>query len=639
MSSLRVVLVALLALVFFPSRAFAQDKAELSATVEPSTVEIGSAFRYQLKASVTGSGGNAPRSPQPGTLPEGMTVAGTSSSPMHMMRIVNGVTSQVDSLTTVWTVRATKLGTFTVGPPTVEIGGARRAAKAVKITVVPVGKAPKAPPRAQDPFDPFGGSPFDFFGQGPDPLGGAPSPFDPFKDLFGGDDDPRMRGPVDKRYSLPEPRAPKAFLHAVVDKPRAVVGEQITLSVYLYSLPETQLGSAQDVHVPSAPDFTRRPLADSGPSKHLGRAIVGDRAWDVELLLKDALFPVKTGLLVIGPMSLVLTNGRIGYRESESLTVDVGEPPLAGRPPGYVVGDVGNFALQATVSPRSATRGEPIGVTIELRGTGNLPTQLALPTAPGIEWMDAQVKESIGAQREEKIGGTRTFTYVVRADKEGAVDLGEVKLPYFDPEKRAYAVARASLGIVDLAKGTPRDAGVTDDADQVAIDLPKPRMSLEGGTERTYLTERRFYRVSLFGAPLACAIAVVGSRAFRKVRERQKGRAPDPARVEKERRAEAEAAVAADDGAKAVSAVARALEAAVFARTGVNARGATGSALVSELEATGVTADAARATAEALRACEDARFSPAGVSIDDARELWTRAKSAVEGLAKRAEGA
>ncbi len=604
------------------------DRIEVEASVDAATVELGGTVRYQLRAQVTGASGTSPRGPQPGAIPAGMSVMGTSSSPMRLSMNMNGVPSEVSTLTTVWTLRASKLGTFMLGPATVDVGGQQRAARAVKVTVVAQGKAPRPAPRAPDPTDPFGG--FPFFG-GPDPFGASP---DPLADLFGRDD-PRNRPSADKRLALDQPRAPTAFLHAIVDKHRAVVGEQVTLSVYLYSLPEAQLGRAQDVHVPSAPDFTRQPMLNDGNHKNEGRAPVGDRLWDVELVLRDALFPIKAGKLAIGPLTFVLSNRRIGYRESETLAVDVTEPPTAGRPAGYALGDVGDFALSATVNPRRATRGESIGVQVELRGTGNLPKQLPLPTAPGIEWTDAQSTESIAPQREDRIGGTRTFTYVVRVDREGAVDLGAIELPYFDPEKRAYAVARAALGTLEMAKGAgPRDAGTTtaDDGTEVVLELPKARTTLEGTTETTWLTERRSWLASVLGAPFGCAAGVVLTRLAKAARDKRRSRSSDPSRVAKEKRAEAEAALTGDDGARAVAAVVRAIEAGVIARTGVNPRGTTGDRLVKELCDAGAPDDAARDLADVLRASEDARFSPGGVSVQTARELWTKAQSAMDEL-------
>ena len=87
-----------------------------------------------------------------------------------------------------------------------------------------------------------------------------------------------------------------------------------------------------------------------------------------------------------------------------------------------------------------------------------------------------------GAVANDRFGGTRTFSYVVRIHRAGAVDLGEIRIPYWDPQARAYAVARTALGIVQVSAGAGRDAGV-DVAEQILPNLPRPRSTLEGRRE------------------------------------------------------------------------------------------------------------------------------------------------------------
>lgn len=617
--ALLVVIAALAALIVAPRAAHAQ-RVEVSASVDADAVELGETITYTLQA--TSMGASAPTAPQPGAT-AGFRIEGTSSAPMHMAVNINGVPSTVESLTTAWTLRATRIGTFTLGPASVSVGGTRRTARPVRVTVVPQGQgsAPRRRPRSNTPFDPFAGSPFD-------PFGGTP--FDPFKDLF--DDLVPQRPPEptgDPKLSLEAPRAPTAFLHATVDKTRAVVGEQVTLSMYLYSVPGVRLGKARDIRVPTTTDFVRRPLMAEGKEINLGRVMVGDQLWDVELISKDALFPLKTGTLPIGAMSMSLPSLRVGFRESEALQVDVTEPPVAGRPAGYTIGDVGDFSLQASVAPRALAQGGSVGVTVELRGTGNLPAKLPLPELPGVEWLEAQSRENLGAVQSDRFGGSRTFSYVLKIHRAGAVDLGEVRLPYFDPTTRRYGVARASLGILDVTPGETRDAGA-DEVEPTLPDLPAPRRALEGATERSYLTERPGYWAALFGTPLACALGIGAHGLLRRARERRAQAKPSPSRVARERQREAERALEGEDGKAALSAAARALEAAVLARSGVNVRGAAGDEAARELEGAGVPAEAAREVVRVLRACEDARFSPGGVSMSAARELWKQATAVID---------
>ncbi len=79
------------------------------------------------------------------------------------MSIVNGTMSTQRGLTIVWTLRAQKLGTFTIGPPKVTIGGQRYQGQSLSVRVVPAGQAPPRQVPQRNTFDPFGG----LFGQLP----------------------------------------------------------------------------------------------------------------------------------------------------------------------------------------------------------------------------------------------------------------------------------------------------------------------------------------------------------------------------------------------------------------------------------------------------------------------------------------
>ena len=87
------------------------------------------------------------------------------------------------------------------------------------------------------------------------------------------------------------------------------------------------------------------------------------------------------------------------------------------------------------------------------------------PRAEGVEWLAPEVHEQLGAMGHDAFGGKRTFDYVVRVQTPGDVDLGELALPFWDPEQKRYDVARASLGVMHvkpshgIAVGIGRSAG------------------------------------------------------------------------------------------------------------------------------------------------------------------------------------
>ncbi|MBS2013060.1 MAG: BatD family protein [Deltaproteobacteria bacterium] len=630
MRRLACVVLVMLATLLFLVRTARADQVEVRASVEPATVEVGETASYVVVVMVHGRG--QPTEVKPGSM-NGVTLLGSAgAAPVHMRSIVNGVASEVNGLTSTWRIRADREGTFTLGPAQVVIDGAKRSVPAARVTVVGRGKAPKRN------NDPFAGTPF----------AGGPSPLDPFKGIFDFGDDDRTPDPpaptADPKLSMDAPRQSVAFLHAVIDKTRAVVGEQVTLAVYLYEDPYAHQGRPGDVHEPTANDFVKRSLIeDETRAVGVGTASVGGKPWTVKLVRKNALFPLKTGRLVIEPMSMTLPQARVGLRESERLVVDVGEPPVDGRPAGFAMGDVGDMSLAATVTPRTVPKDGAVGVTVELRGTGNLPSQLTLPVVPGVEWLEPQTREKLGAQSGDRFGGSRTFSYVVRLHKEGNADLGEIRLPYYDAEKRVYGVARAALGIVVVSPGGDRDAGrPAEEPEIVLAGMPKERRTLEGAHARSYVSETPFFWAAIFGSPIACALAVSAHELVRRARERRANAAPSPDRIARERRAEADVACgsaaggkpedARKDGAAAMGAVARAMQAAVLARTGVNLRGAALDAGESELVAAGVDAEKARAVIDVLTTCEDARFSPDGVTIDAARNAWQKGRDALDAL-------
>src|SRR5262249_49867607 len=139
--------------------------------------------------------------------------------------------------------------------------------------------------------------------------------------------------------------------------------------------------------------------------------------WRAELVEKKALFPLRAGDLEIGPMQYTFVDGRNSgirmVRESQPMQVHVTEPPVAGRPVGYHIGDVGSYSLSATVEPRTTEVGGAVAVTATLSGIGNVPNAVRIPASSAAEWLEPQVRENIDIENG-KIRGSRTFSYVVR---------------------------------------------------------------------------------------------------------------------------------------------------------------------------------------------------------------------------------
>lgn len=578
---------------------------------------------------VVQSGEAPPSDPQPGPT-AGFALRGQSASPSQTHISING--SRIDrwGLSVDFALQAQRLGTFKVAPSVV-VGSNRFTTTPVSIRVVPAGQAPSRRPPPQGPQSPFGFS-----------------PFDPWKGLLRPPDAPDQEPPpvvnTDPRLALDAARGAVYFLHATVDKTSAVVGEQVVFSVFEY-LDVSAISGVEvddsDVHDATAADFVKHPLLREDQDAQLsGFASVGGRSWQVKLVRRWALFPLHAGELTVGPMSVTVVRprGAAGKRTTEALTIHVAEPPLAGRPSGYAMGDVGKFALTAQVAPRDLEQGGAVGVHVELSGTGNLPAALTAPAREGVEWLAPEVHEQLGATGQTSFGGKRSFDYVVRVLRPGEVDLGELALPFWDPDLKRYQVARAPLGVLHV-KVTATGAAASSAAhEQEKLQgMPPPRDALEGDPpRRAHLGDSRLFWLCGIGAwPAALGLAVAGAALGRRVRSLWTARRTSPAADLRERVAAAVSACEGSDARAADAAIERALQAAAIAHAGVNVRGALGGEVAERLRGAGVPGSAADLVAQLLRECEAARFSPDAADVSGPRQRWARARGAIRALESR----
>jgi hypothetical protein len=614
----------------------AQNDVQIRAEADADTVGVGDMLHVELSAT---SASTMPADPRTGST-TGFSVRGQNQSPSQTHISVNGSRSDRYTLVVDWSFQAQRTGTFSLGPMSVDVGGVRVQAKPLSVRVVPAGQAPAQRPRQQQPRP----SPFGF------------SPFDPWRNLMPGM--PPMPGvdvapptppqfEVDPKLALDSAPGAVYFLHATVDRTSAVVGEQVTFSVLQYRDVAAAVElEEEDLHDAQVPDFVKHPLhRDDQEPTLVGYASVGGKTWEVRLVRKWALFPLRAGDLAIEPMSVTLARGRGspgGTRRTEAFHVHVTEPPLAGRPPGYALGDVGRFNLAAQVQPRSVEQGGAVGVHVDLSGTGNLPAALLPAAREGVEWLAPEVHEGLGPADHDAYGGKRSFDFVVRLQKSGDVDLGELSLPFWDPDLRRYQVARAALGTVKVTPSVASGGAPAKD-ERPLQNLPPPRLSPEGPVvHEAHVDDSPLYWLGLAGGPLMFVAAVLARRVAGAWAGARRRRRASPDADLKERIASADAACRAGDPRGADAAIARALEAATLAHLGVSVRASVGEEVTRRLELAGVAPDAASSFATLLRECEAARFSPedldaAGVGQDAARSRWARAQGIIRTLERAQE--
>lgn len=574
--------------------AHAQPAAVTAVTSAPSRAEAGEPFVIELRVS---SDEGPLRAEDPSlTPPIGVAATQPSVSFFTNTTTVNGVRRSQSEYRARWTLRAREPGRYAIEAPSVGIRGRRVRGNPVLVEVVPAGQGGASPPSTPPP-----GTQFQFswpFGQSGGGLDDAPDDA-PSSDL-----------------SLPSapPGKETIFLRALADKATAYVGEQVTLSFYLY-FRVSDVEWTDRTEAPLA-DFLRMPIIrDPGTGATL-LATVGGRRWSVKLLDRVAIFPLRSGTLNTGSMTARFRGRRIGARvleTSNDVTIESIEPPEAGRPPGYAVGDVGRFEIDADVKPRDVAAGGSFTVTVRVKGDGNPPASVKMPAQPGIDYLDPD-KSVEHVIRGGRLGGQRTFKYLAKAKRGGFVELGNVEVPYWNPEKKAYEVAKADLGGIRVAGDAPPPApaasGATPDGDALAT-LPAPRGALRPWTppESTSVPLMPLLGV-LLAPPLIVVLALGSLRAARSTRRRLDERRGAPTTKVRHALDEARAADAAADKTAVAAAVERAVHAAIEAASGVRSRGLLLGELPGALEERGLDRAVAQRAAALLGDAEALRFDP-----------------------------
>lgn len=594
-------------------------------------VEVGEVITVTMTAM--GDGGEELSDPSL-AVPSGFAVRGPSISSQSSISVVNGKVTMQRGFTATWTVTATKVGTFSIGPGNLRVDGKRVKVDPFTATIRPAGTMSHPKRRPARLFDPFGG----LFPSGPSMLDPDDDDLPPAAPPVG------EPSPTNTRLEMDAPLQPQAFLRAIVDKTEAVVGEQVTLSIYLYAQP--RFFQVIDPHEANAQDFFQRVLT---AGENEGRMVqVGQQAWRAQLVRRVALFPLRAGDLSTGSMEVTLTGSgfrgggvRGGMvRASKPVTIHVTEPPLDKRPKGYAIGDVGAWTLGATVEPRAVEAGGSVAVTVLLKGTGNPPRALQLPEDADVTWLEPEVRETVDVDHP-KVSANKTFTYVVSLARPGRVDLGDVQLPYWDPNKKSYQVARVGLGNVTVtgtAKPSARASASASPASSAEAQVdPFLTLAPSRATLGAYeapgrpLTDTPWFWALLLGSP-ALVLASEGlTRAARKAREASRTAREANRHKWTEALEEAEGALASGDKKKAASAIERAINAAVEGASGKNIRASLRAHIVDELTEAGLPDELARSVHELLERGDALRFDPEGTAFDT---LLTDARALVKKLEK-----
>jgi hypothetical protein len=568
--SLLIVVALAALLVTSPAHA---DDITVSAAVDRTRVELNGRLGYSITVE-----GTSRSVPEP-TLPElepafSVYSSGTSTN----MSWVNGRMSS--SKTWSFTLVPQQTGPFTIGPAEVEFGGAVYRTEPIEVEVV--GSAP-AGGTTRTPRAPTGAS-----SEGRD-----------------------------------------VFITTTVDKERAYVDEQITLSFRFY-----RRIALWDQPRYEEPDLTGFWVEKLQGEDRFTETIDGKRYEVIEL--KTALFATSPGTATIGPARLTYRvegdpftffsrPGREQVLETDPIEIEVLPLPSEGRPASFD-GAVGSYDMNARIDLDEVAALDPVTLTVTISGRGNISK---VPAVELPELQDFRVYESGTSTNTSNqtgvITGRKTLEYVLVPQAEGRRTIPALEFAFFDPESASYRVVRTDPMTITVTEASASGEGtggpVPSGISRVGSDIRYIREP--SGTLRE--SPRPLHRrTSFLLLQLLPALAVVGAWVSRRRRDRFAADSgleryvKAPARARRELKA-ARALASSGDAAELCSALARIVTDFLSDRLAIPARGMTMSDLESALRAKGGDDELVDSVKRLLSECDVGRFAAGAGSVDRGR--------------------
>lgn len=552
-------------------------------------------------------------------------VLGRSESTQMQFNLSGGQQriTQVRKLTL--TLRANRTGALQIPPASLSANGNTLKSDPVNINVVKGRLQPdrQPPPQARNPFGFPPGFPF-----------GGPM------------DDPNDPQPQLDDFPIDEPVVPRGdsdlFLRMSLDKSEAYVGEQVMLTIHLYS--RVDLSSVDAVTMPKLDGFLSKDFKSPTQLNSTQRVINGV-PYREYLLRQRALFPLKPGSVSIEGAESDITTGNILYagrrvhRVGNALKLTV-----KALPPGPATNVVGRWRMSREVSQTDVALGEPVQVKLLLEGRGNLDGISVPPLNAPVSFkaFDPEITDK-PANSKAYIGGARTVEYTLVPQQTGTFTLPAITLPYFDPEARKYDELRVDELTITVRPGAGGANVVTVPGNQDAA-LDAPKNQLVGGGLKSLRHTAHFVSATqpLSSAPWFFPVAVApvlltllgALGAF--VRGKLGGET-DAARLSKAARAARKQLTFAEKLMKTGSPtqyygeIAHALTRFMGARLGEPVEGLTRAQLVEKLAAAGVEeAERARITA-VLDVCDEGRYAPGYGEPTARKRVFDDAAKAMEG--------
>lgn len=651
------VLIPLLVLVFLLPFSIAKADPYIDAELAPRSVAPGEITQYTL--TISNADGAEIDFPPFGDL---KVVSGPSQSIQSVMQFSSGRPRVQSTRVYRWILEAPREGTFLIGQASMVFKGQKFRSKALELKVSESqGMAQwEEPDFDQDWDSPANQGSRQRRGQGRSgaqrrsnhPFG---SGFDPFEELL---DDPFAR--MFEDITAP-PKQSDLFLRASADKKEVYLGEQLSLSLHLFS--QADISGVQALSFPKLDGFWSEDI-ESPTQLYPQQQNIRGRSYRSYMLRKRALFPLRAGEITIDPVEAQVNLALAVFfgaqtetvkRRSAPVTVRVKSLPAEGQPPGFEASNVGSYRLLMEPLPQRIELGQPLEIKVKIEGVGNIrnlkPPVLKLPD--GLRAYAPKVSDEVKIVKG-RYGGSKTLEWVVLPERTGTFDLPALEFAYFDPQRAEYQSARSKTQQIEVfAPSRPlaaQDHGQARSESAVANLLPTGLRPIRVEASLRSRQLEPVWHKSWFwpwtAAPLLIlafvglvqGLAGVSKQRLPAKKDPKRARALAEGRLKKVSEQLRRSDGLEEHAAELYSEVARTLIDFLHLRCEPGAQGLGREALLNRLEARDFPPAAIRGLRRVLERCDLARFAPDAGSADKLEEVLKEASWVVSSLDEAAAG-
>jgi oxygen tolerance protein BatD len=414
----------------------ANDKVRFTGSAKQ-VVKVGERFRviYEINQNA-----NNFKSPDFGSL---SVLSGPSTSTNSSIQYVNGSMSQSYSLTYTFVVQATKVGDVVISPAAASVETSNVKSNSIKIKVV-------------------AGS---------------------------GSQQGKTSGNNKNRTGAGILQDDDVYIKATVSNTKPYIGQQVILTYKIYT--KVPVSNLMVKKLSSFQGFWSKSLLDDNRQQYEQKTeVINGEEYIVAIINKFAIFPQKTGKLVIEPTEMECTvqlrvqnkkkRGHDPFEnffndpffnrnvknvntiiKSKPITINVEALPQLDKPKSFN-GAVGDFRLSSRIDKTQLKANDALTLTYSISGKGNLEL-IKIPTVKfpaDFESFDPKVINNIKTNASG-ISGKKKFEFLAIPRNGGDFIIDPVTFSYFNPVDRKYHSITTDEYDIHVEKGDISSGGVS----------------------------------------------------------------------------------------------------------------------------------------------------------------------------------